>query len=763
MRKRKLFIILAFGLVSIFGFLLLDYISPILGFSSGADLASTVVKNYSTSDGSMAEELKLIVTKSDLTHLEKKREKAIARGMLFVEADSYVPAKIVSMKDTLTGQIRLKGHMLDHLKGDKWSYRVKLSDGLQYDGMKRFSLQHPGTRNYVHEWVFHEMLKREGIIALSYNFINLKLNDKDLGVYAVEEHFAEELLEKNDRPKGAIVRFNPKLYWKGRETRDIDGYSIWEEYSKYQCSFIEPYDRSRVFRDTTLLRNFTKLNKILSDFQNGKLMTSEVFDVEKLATYHAIIDLIGGHHSLDWSDIKYYLNDSSGKIEPVGYESFSVQKSIRISGMFNYVDDPTRHNEFHKIIFSDSDFLSTYIRKLEELLAPSYLDNLFESIENDLQKNLAILNSEFPYKQFDPSMYYYNQGIVGKLIDMPQGMHGYFSDMDSSGISLGLGAINTLPIEVFGIDIDGKYQEIEPFVIPSKKQGELIRYDEYCIRIKKKLRKKFSYGSEVKLAWRLLGKDETKFTPLFSSHYKMEFGTSADNGAITEPLSDAGGNEPQIVVFGKGTHCIDLPTKIIGKDELWITEGAELVFREKGKLIVDCCTYFKGSEEFPIKIRTENWKENQLIEIELDKEEEVRMTHVQLASENGQISQKGGDCSIMNSVVNMGSGQLAFQNVALDMAHVLFEKCDEATVVISESLVKLDAVGANQCNSPVFDIKSSSVSFESAIVISDTTEFVHQHSGQLVASENCMRLCVVSDKVIIGEGVSLSDRGLQKQ
>jgi len=757
MRKRKLFIILAFGLASISGFLLLDYMSPRLGFSSGADLIATVVTNYSTSDGSKAEELKIIVAKSDLTFLEEKREKAIARGMLFVEADSYVPVKIISGEDTLDGELRLKGHMLDHLEGDKWSYRVKLSDGLLYDGMKRFSLQHPGTRNYAHEWVFHEMLKREGIIALNYNFINLKLNDKDLGVYAVEEHFAEELLEKNDRPKGAIVRFNPGLYWNGREILDIDGYSIWEEYSNYQCSFIEPYDRRRVFRDTLLSRNFAKLNRILSDFQNGRIKTSEVFDVDKLATYHAIIDLLGGHHSLDWSDLKYYLNDSTGKIEPVGYESFSVRKSIKISGMFNYVDDPIRHNEFHKIIFSDPDFFSAYIRKLEELLAPSYLNNLFTSIESDLQKYLAILNSEFPYKQFDPSVYYHNQDILGKHIDVPQGMHGYFSEIDTNGIVLGLGAINTLPIEVFGIEIDGKYQNIEPFVICSKGQEKLIHYNAYCIRINEKLRKKFEYGSEVKLAWRLLGRDEIKFTQLFSSHYKMEFGTSADSLSNIESLSEATGIEPQVVVFGKGTHCIDRPIYITGKDELRIVEGAELVFSKSGKLIVDCSAYLEGSEEFPIRIRVDNWGEKQLIEIVLEKGEEVIFNHVELAAENGRISQTGGNCYITNSVVNIGSGQLDFQNVTLGMDHVLFESCDWPAVVISESLVKLNGVGAYQCNSPLFDIYSSSVSFESIIENSDSTELVRQHSGQLVADENCMHFCLISAEVITGDLLSKRD------
>jgi len=42
----------------------------------------------------------------------------------------------------------------------------------------------------------------EGIVALRYGFIQLRFNDKDLGVYAYEEHFGPELLEHNGRAEG---------------------------------------------------------------------------------------------------------------------------------------------------------------------------------------------------------------------------------------------------------------------------------------------------------------------------------------------------------------------------------------------------------------------------------------------------------------------------------------------------------------------------------------------------------------------------------
>ena len=45
--------------------------------------------------------------------------------------------------------LRLKGDHLDHLRGKKWSFRVKVKRGNTLLGMKQFSLHHPKTRNYL--------------------------------------------------------------------------------------------------------------------------------------------------------------------------------------------------------------------------------------------------------------------------------------------------------------------------------------------------------------------------------------------------------------------------------------------------------------------------------------------------------------------------------------------------------------------------------------------------------------------------------------
>ena len=58
------------------------------------------------------------------------------------------------------------------------------------------------------EWLKHKTAKREGVSALRYEYLNVTLNGKDLGIYAIEEHFEKRLIEDNNRREGPIVSFS---------------------------------------------------------------------------------------------------------------------------------------------------------------------------------------------------------------------------------------------------------------------------------------------------------------------------------------------------------------------------------------------------------------------------------------------------------------------------------------------------------------------------------------------------------------------------
>ena len=158
--------------------------------------------------------LRLAIPFKGMQTLDAKRKDALDAGLLVSSEDDFVKAKISNLNENFNCKVRLKGDLADHWSGEKFSLRVEMKDGSLIRGMSRFSLQDPITRNNTSEWLFQQSLKREGLMGVRYEFVNLFINGRFMGIYAMEEHFSKELIESNSRREGVIVNFNDSLLWK---------------------------------------------------------------------------------------------------------------------------------------------------------------------------------------------------------------------------------------------------------------------------------------------------------------------------------------------------------------------------------------------------------------------------------------------------------------------------------------------------------------------------------------------------------------------
>jgi hypothetical protein len=157
---------------------------------------SSCTRNKTSKSKWSPQSLHIEIKSKGLKTLHSKREKAINDGLLITEKDSWVKGTISGLKKSKDKKIklRLKGDWLDHLKGDKWSFRVKVADSEKWNNLSVFSLQDPSTRSHLKEWVLHQWFKKENILTTEYDFINLKINETSKGLYVYEEHFDKSIL-----------------------------------------------------------------------------------------------------------------------------------------------------------------------------------------------------------------------------------------------------------------------------------------------------------------------------------------------------------------------------------------------------------------------------------------------------------------------------------------------------------------------------------------------------------------------------------------
>ena len=162
---------------------------------------------------STPEVIEIGISQKDIQKLTNKRKIALATGVLMSSSRDYVPAKIKYKDKIIRAKVRLKGDWVDHLTSSKWSFRVSVKDEETILGMKEFSLQHPVHRNYLGEWILQKAMRRESILALDFDFIEVIVNKHSFGIYAIEEHFDKRLIENNKFREGIIIKLDEDLRW----------------------------------------------------------------------------------------------------------------------------------------------------------------------------------------------------------------------------------------------------------------------------------------------------------------------------------------------------------------------------------------------------------------------------------------------------------------------------------------------------------------------------------------------------------------------
>ena len=323
--------------------------------------------------------------------IEAKREEALERGILFASDEDLVPAKIQFQGRTIPVKMRLKGDFTDHLNGDKWSYRIQVKGNDQLLGMRRFSIQHPKVRRYLYEWAWLENLRREGVLALRYQFVNVVFNGKSKGVFALEEHFSKELLESQQRREGVIIKFDEELFWQYHEKNSLI------DTDNFRTAQIITRRNSRVTKNPVLSRERDTAMVLLKAFQEGKLPASEIFDVSLMAKFLAACNLWNARHSLDWTDMNFYYNPITAKLEPIGFDGNHIIQYLdnRIS-LLDFVRQEDDNYFWLSQVLQDPAIAEAYIKELYRIAQPEYLEQLKAELNESLEKWQFALYRDLP-------------------------------------------------------------------------------------------------------------------------------------------------------------------------------------------------------------------------------------------------------------------------------------------------------------------------------------------------------------------------------
>ncbi|MEZ4771635.1 MAG: CotH kinase family protein [Bacteroidia bacterium] len=569
-------------------------------------ISHSALLNFTTSPDTIFPHLNLFIDREGLRQLSILREKALENAILVTSEDSWVKGKIIQGDTTLPVKLRLKGDWVDHLRTDKWSYRIQMKPPFAWNRLLTFSIHHPRTRHYLHEWVFHQMLMREGVLATRYDFATVSINQEPKGVYAFEEHFEKQLPESQSRREGPIVKFNEAGVWNARVRRAASGDAseLEDELNTFESADIQPFDGAGVKRDSSLKVQFEAAKALFYQFQFGEKPASEVFDVELTAKFYAITDITRGYHNLIWHNLRFYYNPVTARLEPIGFDGFSEGGNFSfihrpVMGALVVGDEDIFRNKIHARIFKDPLMVEKYIFYLRQFSSETYLRAFLLSIRPELESRQKLLLTESPEYKFEEEVLLERGKQIQALI-FPLAESAIMASTRTSApdsLSLDITNFHILPLAVVGFgrketELSGEFPY--PILLPPYEKSQLPVWEN--VRVPSSAKYVFyrlpglpeMYTAQIS-PW-ALAMPEIPRQNLFE---KVEI---KDNDWYT-----VNGKE---ITFFPGRHTIDEDIIIPAGYRLEFLPGTEMNFVKKAALISASPVFMHGEEDLPIVIRS---------------------------------------------------------------------------------------------------------------------------------------------------------------
>lgn len=397
----------------------------------------------------------LHIPDKDFKKLESIRDSAVKQGILFNSDDAWVDGYILpeagkeNKEPKLKVSLRLKGDWTDHLQGELWSFRVQTPALQAWNRLKVFSLQTPDKRFYLHEWFLHQFFLKEDVLTTRYDFVMMKLNNKDFGVYAYEEHFLKQIPEYNRKKEGVIVRFVETGFWESQLALKKTGATP-PPWGIDGSPEIGPFEESKIKKDSVLSKQYQIAQNLLYEYQYHLKPAKDIFDLDLLGKYYAIIDITGGYHGTVWHNLRFYYNPVTSKLEPIGFDGFSPYglQNIALEPFLGVnLCYPTSDKHWYEWLFTDIDFLEKYLYYLEQFSQESYLQKLLTALDLNLQQRLHLIRQKTPTYDFLPDyLFLRGKNILNALYPTSQ-------SLSNKKVKNGLIAVcnrHVLPLKIVG-------------------------------------------------------------------------------------------------------------------------------------------------------------------------------------------------------------------------------------------------------------------------------------------------------------------------
>jgi hypothetical protein len=572
----------------------------------------------------------LNINEKGLQKLKTIKQRAFSKSVLIQTDDDWIKAKATTTNGEKKAKVRLKGDWLDHIFKGKSSFRVQLDSEDSWKGMQTFSVQSPETRGMLREWVYHQMLGYVGVLSPRYDFINFHLNDKSPLIYVYEEHFNKNLVENQLRREGPIVKLTEDRFWEGmsRSMQMSRGLASGRNKEKaFWSSEIKPFKGKKTAKSPALKASFTVAQNLVEQYKYGLKSTSEVFDIELLAKYMAVTDILQADHSLTWHNQRFYYNPVTALLEPIGFDGYGSGSPDKPSGPLYAEKVYTQQSLIEPLhrLFYDKMFVTAYLKYLQEYAQPSFIKQFLAEIEEPLSAREAFIKTKKANYSYNRSNLMVRANKIQEtVVPFSNSLKVFTETTEGDSATLHLENAHILPLEVVFIGKNkiktDKKTGNSTWVYPSK-EGDLPNYT--TVKAPK---------WATKVHYKMAGFDSTFVAEIPAWKAPTNWSPRQELLATTNNSTPKYTENGHLILFENKKYEIKTPLILPKGKQVVFQPGAHLEFSEGGFLMSFSAVQLRGDEDEPIVF--ESLDNNSGAFVVMQAQNESIMRHVIFKNQN---------------------------------------------------------------------------------------------------------------------------------
>lgn len=267
--------------------------------------------------------LDIYISGAAVDKITRLRQQAISSGMIHHIDDEWVSGKLYLSSPGETGwskiKLRLKGDGVDHVMDPlKWSFRIESKSSVRFLGAKIFSIQHPLTRNGIYHFVMAKEGRALDILTPRTQLVRVRINNADVGIMMMVEHFRKEMVEAQGLREAPIVAVNEDYFWEQRwqiswqaADKDLDP----RHYA------VKTYPRAGKERNSTQEWHAENAVSLFRGYISGNIPAEHAFDTEQMAEFLVLTAAWGGKHAVGFNNRRFYYSPLDRRLFPVLFDT----------------------------------------------------------------------------------------------------------------------------------------------------------------------------------------------------------------------------------------------------------------------------------------------------------------------------------------------------------------------------------------------------------------------------------------------------------